>query len=53
MPEDMTVPFFFYGPEFTVGEITDRKLSLLDIAPTIATILGVGFEPEWEGKSLI
>ena len=53
MPEDMTVPFFFYGPEFTVGEITDRNLSLLDIAPTIATILGVGFEPEWEGKSLI
>ena len=53
MPEDMIIPFFFYGPEFTVGEVTDRDLSLLDIAPTIATILGVGLEPEWEGKSLI
>jgi phosphopentomutase len=52
LPEDMIIPFFFYGPEFKAGEI-DREMSLLDIAPTIATILGVGLEPEWEGKSLI
>ncbi len=53
MPEDMTIPFFFYGPEFTPGEIIDRKLSLLDIAPTIAKLLGIPCEHEWEGESLI
>ena len=53
LPEDMIIPFFFYGEEFTVGEITDRTVSLLDIAPTIAKILGVGTETEWEGNALI
>ena len=45
----MTVPFFFYGKEFTPGEISGRSLSLLDIAPTIAKLLGVAPEQEWEG----
>ena len=53
LPEDMTVPFFFRGPEFNVGEIENREVSLLDIAPTIAALLGIPFEPEWEGISLI
>lgn len=53
LPEDMTVPFFFYGPEFAPGEIVDREVSLLDIAPTIASVLGIGGEPEWEGKALV
>lgn len=53
LPEDMTVPFFFRGPEFATGEICDRELSLLDIAPTIAALLGIPCEPEWEGRSLV
>ena len=53
LPEDMTVPFFFYGPEFEAGEIRNREVSLLDIAPTIAAILGINNEPEWEGKALV
>ena len=52
LPEDMTVPFFFYGPEFAAGEIADREVSLLDIAPTIASVLSIGVEPEWEGTAL-
>ena len=52
MPEDMTVPLFFYGKEFKAGEITEN-LSLLDIAPTIAKIIGVEPVQEWEGKSII
>ena len=52
MPEDMTIPLFFIGERFTKGPI-DRKLSLLDIAPTIASILGIEPEDEWEGRSLI
>ena len=51
MPEDMTVPFFYYGPEFTPGEIKE-PVSLLDIAPTIAKLLGLEPEDEWEGHPM-
>ncbi len=52
LPEDMTVPFFFFGKEFE-KEKKVEGLSLLDIAPTIAKIMGIEPEKEWEGKSLI
>ena len=52
MPEDMTIPFFFYGKEFEPGVIT-KQLSLLDIAPTIAKIMELEPERDWEGNSLI
>ena len=52
IPEDMTIPLFFCGKEFTPGPIT-RQLSLLDIAPTIAKLMGIEPEHEWEGESLI
>ena len=52
LPEDMTIPLFFYGKEFAPKVITEQ-LSLLDIAPTIAKIVGIEPEHEWEGKSLI
>lgn len=52
MPEDMTIPLFFYGKEFCAGEIKD-KLSLLNIAPTIAKIMEIEPEHEWEGESII
>jgi len=51
-PEDMTIPIFFMGPEFEKGKkITD--ICLLDIAPTIANIMGVPIPREWEGKSIV
>lgn len=52
MPEDMTIPFFFYGPEFEGGK-TVEGLSLLDIAPTIAALMGIEPEQEWEGHSVV
>ena len=52
LKEDMTVPFFFLGKEFKTGEIS-REVSLLDIAPTIAKLMGIMPEAEWEGKSII
>ena len=52
IPEDMTVPFFFIGESFAKGEIKE-KLSLLDIAPTIAAVMGIAPDEDWEGKSLI
>ena len=52
IPEDMTIPMFFVGPDFIPGmQIPD--VSLLDIAPTIATIMGISIPREWEGKSIV
>ena len=52
LPEDMTVPFFFLGEGFTPGREVDG-LSLLDIAPTIADLMGITPEREWEGRSVL
>ena len=52
LPEDMTIPMFFYGEQFAPGKALPN-VSLLDLAPTIADLLGVPHAPEWEGKSLV
>ena len=52
LKEDMTIPFFFFGKEFEAGKEVEG-LSLLDIAPTIAHVLGIEPEQEWEGHSVI
>ena len=51
MPEDMTIPLFFRGEGFESGRTIDG-LTLLDIAPTIADIMDIPSEPEWEGRSV-
>ncbi len=52
MPEDMTVPLFFIGDSFEKGEL-EGEHSLLDIAPTIAFVMGFQPVADWEGKSII
>lgn len=52
LPEDTTIPLFFLGPEFKHGN-NIKDASLLDIAPTIADIMGVSKDANWEGKSLL
>ncbi|MBE5786284.1 MAG: hypothetical protein E7324_01955 [Clostridiales bacterium] len=52
MKEDMTIPMFFMGKEFAPGKELNG-VSILDLAPTIARVLGVPAVREWEGKSLI
>lgn len=52
MPEDMTVPLFFIGAPFARGKAVEG-LSLLDIAPTIASVMGVEPDREWEGSSIV
>lgn len=49
--EDMNIPMFFRGKQFAENEILSN-VSLLDIAPTVAEILGLTIPDEWEGKSL-
>ena len=52
MPEDMTIPLVMNGLAFSEGKCFEGG-SILDVAPTLGTL--VGFKParEWEGKSLI
>ncbi len=51
MPEDMTIPICFYGPAFA-ADTEIKNVSIKDIAPTIAKLLGVPNAKEWEGKAL-
>ena len=51
VPEDMTVPFFFYGEDFQAGEILE-PVSLLEIAPTIVKIMGIEPDDDWDGCSI-
>jgi phosphopentomutase len=51
MHEDMTVPFFFYGKDFTAGELT-QPISLLEIAPTIVKIMGIDADSDWDGRAI-
>lgn len=52
MPEDMTIPMIFCGAPFEAGREL-HGVSILDIAPTIADIMGVACPREWEGKSVL
>jgi phosphopentomutase len=52
LPEDMIIPLFFYGSEFLGGKEVEG-ISLLDIAPTIAHLMGIEPEKEWEGHSIV
>ena len=52
LPEDMTIPLFFFGQSFIPGQEL-KDVSILDIAPTIAKVMGVNIPREWEGKALV
>ena len=51
MQEDMLIPLILHGPDFAPGEIDSANI--MDIAPTVAKLIGVEPASEWEGKSLI
>ena len=50
--EDTTIPMFFIGEEFARGKEL-HGVSILDIAPTIARVMGLFPEKEWEGRVLV
>ncbi len=52
MPEDMLIPIIIKGKDFEPGKILENA-NIMDIAPTVAKLLGVEPDSEWEGKSLI
>jgi len=51
-PEDMTIPVIINGPGVEPGNLGDG-VSIKDIAPTVAALLGVAPSPQWEGKALL
>lgn len=52
MPEDMTIPILFCGEPFEAGKEL-ASVSIKDIAPTIAQVIGFPVPKEWEGRSVI
>lgn len=49
--EDMTIPVLFCGKSFVPGKI--EGVSIMDIAPTAAKLLGTNPVKEWEGRSVL
>ncbi len=50
--EDMTIPFVLHAADIPAGEL-GREVSIIDIAPTIAQLLGVSPCEDWDGKSIL
>lgn len=50
-PEDMTIPMFFLGKAFEPG-LQLTNISLLNLAPTVAQLLGIPSSREWEGQAV-
>ena len=51
MPEDMTIPVIIRGGGFNAGEKLEN-VNIKDIAPTVASLLDILPDEDWEGKSL-
>lgn len=52
IPEDMTIPISFLGGPFAAGRELDA-CSILDLAPTIADLIGIAPDEGWEGRSIL
>ena len=52
LPEDMTIPVLMQGPDFAPGQELEN-VNIKDLAPTVAKLLGVEPDPDWEGRSLV
>lgn len=52
IPEDMIIPLILKGKDFEAGKEL-HPANIKDIAPTVAKLLGVMPDEEWEGTSLL
>ncbi len=53
MPEDMTIPLILISDYFKANPKLRDNINIIDIAPTIANIIGVPCDEDWEGNSLV
>ena len=51
-PVDMTIPLFIIGERYEDDKLIESDVSILDVAPTVAYVLGVEAEKYWVGKPL-
>ena len=47
-PEDMTIPWIISGPRVQPGQLSSQ-VQIMDTAATIAYVLGLPQQPEWDG----
>ena len=52
LDEDMLIPLFLLGKDFAAGKELSN-ITIKDIAPTIADLMGVHKPAQWEGNSLV
>ena len=52
MQEDMLIPLFIRGKDIEGGREL-KEVSILDVAPTIASVFNISPEREWEGVNLL
>lgn len=50
LPEDMTIPWMIAGRGIRSGHCIRQPVNLLDTAPTLADVLGVPPDPQWQGR---
>lgn len=50
--EESCLPLLFSGPGVIKGRELEQAPSLLDLAPTMAAILGLAPHPDWQGRML-
>ena len=51
-PEDMTIPVYVIGDGYAAGEIFEGA-SILDVAPTVLSALGINRPSYWQGTPLL
>jgi predicted AlkP superfamily pyrophosphatase or phosphodiesterase len=49
-PEDLLVPWMIAGPEIRVGHQLANEVTALDVAPTLARIMGLRHLKSWQGS---
>ncbi len=52
LDEDMLIPWMAIGPNIKKSYTIQSEITLLDTAPTIASIMGIPAHHEWEGRSV-
>jgi len=50
--EDMLVPLILNGPAVPPGTTIEPPVSIIDVAPTVAEMLGVEMPAAWKGRSI-
>lgn len=51
--EVIHVPLAIRAPKLLAPGRVEAPVDLLDLAPTLADLLGLGYEPRWQGESLV